>query len=391
MPNAVLRVLLAITALVAVLLMAGVGAGLASADPEDPASENPSETGTPADPPPISEPQPVTTTPPSIFDIPNTIVGHLRDLVGRPLSVFGNGRVPGTHTVPDLTTPNAQATTSRKRSKPAAEPVEPPSEPIAPIDDDPPAPVRRPSSAVDVTLPFSPLISVPVPNLLVPGYETLRWTLNLTDPYTAYASVQETVTTVNSLLSDALAPYNPFKPPPRPEPTFRILEEEPVVDAGGTGSATALSDASPQLPVVQAPMVVPPIQIAPPRPVSGSAPAGSQVVGTDGAGVRAPAVRDSVAPTGSAPAGSSPAGSAATGQPPSVGSTPAVSVAGPGNPPIRDGYPGYLRSARISQVATVAIPGLAGLIAITASGGVIGYRQANSGRYLRSDTARFLQ
>jgi hypothetical protein len=42
-------------------------------------------------------------------------------------------------------------------------------------------------------------------------------------------------------------------------------------------------------------------------------------------------------------------------------------------------------------MAAVALPGLAGLIAITASGGVIGYRQANSGRYLRTAAARFLQ
>jgi hypothetical protein len=57
----------------------------------------------------------------------------------------------------------------------------------------------------------------------------------------------------------------------------------------------------------------------------------------------------------------------------------------------RQGYPAYLRSARISQIATVALPGVAGLIAVTVSGGMIGYRQANSGRYLRSDAARFLQ
>ena len=41
--------------------------------------------------------------------------------------------------------------------------------------------------------------------------------------------------------------------------------------------------------------------------------------------------------------------------------------------------------------AMVAVPGLAALIAITFGGGVIGYRQANSGRYLRTDAARFLQ
>jgi hypothetical protein len=62
-----------------------------------------------------------------------------------------------------------------------------------------------------------------------------------------------------------------------------------------------------------------------------------------------------------------------------------------GNPVLRDGYPQYLRSARTTQVATVALPGLAGLIALTASGSVIGYRQANSGRYLRSEAERFIQ
>jgi len=62
-----------------------------------------------------------------------------------------------------------------------------------------------------------------------------------------------------------------------------------------------------------------------------------------------------------------------------------------GNPVLRQGYPEYQRSARITQVATVALPGLAGLIALTASGSVVGYRQANSGRSLRSGAERFLQ
>jgi hypothetical protein len=62
-----------------------------------------------------------------------------------------------------------------------------------------------------------------------------------------------------------------------------------------------------------------------------------------------------------------------------------------GNTAYRQGFPQYLRTARVGELAIVALPGIAGLLAITASGGAIGFRQANSGRYLRSDAARFLQ
>lgn len=379
MPNPLLRVVLAISALIAALMMAGVGAGVAGADPDDPPPHNPSETAPPADPTPVNEPQSTTADPPSIFDIPRTIAGQLRDLVGRPLSIFGNGRVPGTHTAPDATTHGSEATTAHNRDKPAVDPVAPVLKTVEPVEAPAPfKPVRRFTSAVDVTLPYSAPISIPVPDIPVPGYETMRWTLNLTDPYTASASVQNTLTTVNSLLSDALAPYNPFQPPPRPQPTFRTFEEEPVVDAGGSGSAMALSDASPQLPVLQAPVVIPPIRIARPRPAIDTAPAAGQVSGAGGAGVPAPAIRGEVAQAGAPP----------PGQLPPNGSTSAVSNSGLGNATVREGYP---RPPRMNQLATVAIPGLAGLIALTASGGVIGYRQANSGRYLRSDAARFMQ
>jgi hypothetical protein len=62
-----------------------------------------------------------------------------------------------------------------------------------------------------------------------------------------------------------------------------------------------------------------------------------------------------------------------------------------GNTAYRQGFPQYLRTARVGELAIVALPGVAGLLAITASGGAIGFRQANSGRYLRSEAARFLQ
>lgn len=73
------------------------------------------------------------------------------------------------------------------------------------------------------------------------------------DPYSALTSVGRTLNTVNSLLSDAYAPYDPFRPapPPEPEPTFRILQKEPdVVDADGTGAATSSSGGSSGLAVL---------------------------------------------------------------------------------------------------------------------------------------------
>jgi hypothetical protein len=377
-PNAVLRVLLAISALIAALLMAGLGAGLAAADPADPG--NTPEPQPSSDPPPPSEPAPTSSTPASIFDIPQTIATQLRDMFGRPLSIFGNGRVPGTLTVPDATTPETSGPTNRKRDKPPVKEVPKPE--VAPPD--PVVPAKRAGSSVNVVLPFSPPVSVPIPPPPVPGYQNMQLTLDFRDPSKAYASVGETLKTVNSLLTDAYAPYDPFKPPPptpQPQlsPTFRILEQEPsVVDAGGTDVVVApLSSGSSGLPVMQAPVVVPQIRFEAPRPITGSIPAEQpQAPGAGSAAVRAPEVRGSGPQTGSMP----------TEQLLTSGSVSATS-----NPPLREGYPRYLRSARINQVATVALPGLAGLIAITASGSVIGYRQANSGRYLRSDAARFLQ
>lgn len=391
MPNAVLRVLLAGAALLAALLMSGIGMSVAAADPDDPA--NPTDPGTGGgDPPTSSEPEPTTGLPstvpqPSIFDIPQTIATQLRDMFGKPLSIFGNGRVPGT-----LTTPDGQSegpSTGRKRDRPITGKIEPKPD-LAPPPGGAPAPTRRGVSTVEVALPFTPKITVPVPSVPVPGYENMRWSLNLTDPYAAYTSVGETLSTVNSLLMDAYAPYDPFRPPaPKPQPTFRTMQEEPsVVEVEGTGGIVPMSNGSSGLPVLQAPVVVPPIRIAPPprpiggppRPITGSTPAGVKVLAAGSAGVRAPDLKGSVAQTGSIP----------TEQLPPAGSASA-SASGMGAPAPRQGYPRYLRTARANELAMVAVPGLAALIAVTFCGGVIGYRQANSGRYLRTDAARFLQ
>jgi hypothetical protein len=59
------------------------------------------------------------------------------------------------------------------------------------------------------------------------------------------------------------------------------------------------------------------------------------------------------------------------------------SDAGPAST-FRAGYPPYLRSAGIGQVASIALPGFVGILLLTGAGGLIGYRQARTGRALRA-------
>jgi hypothetical protein len=57
----------------------------------------------------------------------------------------------------------------------------------------------------------------------------------------------------------------------------------------------------------------------------------------------------------------------------------------------RIGYTDYLRNAGLSQVAALAVPGLAGMLVLTGAGGLVGYRQAKAGHAIHtSGTARFV-
>lgn len=58
----------------------------------------------------------------------------------------------------------------------------------------------------------------------------------------------------------------------------------------------------------------------------------------------------------------------------------------------RVGYGEYLRSAGISQVVALAVPGVTGILVLTGAGGLVGYRQAKAGLAVRSgSTARFVK
>lgn len=98
-----------------------------------------------------------------------------------------------------------------------------------------------------------------------------------------------------------------------------------------------------------------------------------------------------VAATPSAPAASA----ASTALPPASAAPPAPArqpepLAAPPNPS-RGGLPA-LPPADLGRIAALALPGLAGIAALTALGGFLGYRQAKAGYVLRAaGTARFLQ
>jgi hypothetical protein len=88
-----------------------------------------------------------------------------------------------------------------------------------------------------------------------------------------------------------------------------------------------------------------------------------------------------------------PPGGSAAAPPAGRRAAPAQTGSNASSPPssYRAGYADYLRSAGISEMAAVAAPGLAGIVILTGLGGLVGYRQAKSGRAIRTGgTGRFV-
>jgi hypothetical protein len=170
------------------------------------------------------------------------------------------------------------------------------------------------------------------------------------------------------------------EPEPAPGPAFRTkIEEAPVIDStpgGGDGGIEHVGASGGEPPVLEAPLVVAPpllpgvVARVAPLGVSGSAGPSLSAGSPTAAGVRTPLIRGSLPPSaGPAPQSLTPMSGQAT----------------------RVGYPRYVRNPTVGELAAIALPGVGGLMFLTFSGGVVGYRQANSTRFLRTgDAARFL-
>ncbi len=200
----------------------------------------------------------------------------------------------------------------------------------------------------------------------------------LTGPSAFFGTLEVPVPSIDGFLSALSQP----EPQPTPGPAFRTQQEPeaPVIDVtggGGGGSMAADNNGAPpvfELPLVVAPAIPIPGVVAPTVPLGASAPAGPPMAAgapTAVAGARAPLIRGSLSPT---------AETAKTTMTPMSGQATRV------------GYPRFLRNPTVGQLAAVALPGVAGLMFLTFSGGVIGYRQANSIRFIRTAGAeRFLR
>ena len=130
----------------------------------------------------------------------------------------------------------------------------------------------------------------------------------------------------------------------------------------------------PAAPVAPAPVIVPPV-VPPPPVVVPLAPA--------------------PAPSPLAPAPSPAAPPSPVIQQPRTNHQPALadSLSPQAIPEsFRVGYADYLRAADVTYLLAVALPGVAGILAFTAAGGVVGYRQARAAQVLPpAGIARFLQ
>jgi len=234
---------------------------------------------------------------------------------------------------------------------------------------------------------FSGSLTIPVPRVPNSQKPASGWF----DPSLFCTTVVIAVPT----LSDLFAALQP-KPQPTPAPTPALRPQvqarpqveapAPVADSGGDGVEPASTGIAAEPPVLHAPMVVAPIPIPLPPVVAPVAPLGmsaggagpKQAVDAAAAGARAPLIRGSLPPTAV--------------EPPAAVEPQAGALTPMSGQPTRLGYPRYLRSPTAAELAVIALPGATGLLFLTFSGGFIGYRQANSARFIRTQGAvRFLR
>jgi hypothetical protein len=189
------------------------------------------------------------------------------------------------------------------------------------------------------------------------------------------------------IISRRQGPISAPTPEPGPEiaPAFRgpapeAPAPEPVLDASGgvSGGSDYQATGFGGAPVLSAPIVAAP---APP-PAAARFPAFPPVMTT------APGLRSAAARAGSGAPGSTVEGGRTTGP---QEQAPAGTIRAMSGQTPRQGYTDYLRRPGLPQLAGAALPGVAGILLMTLGGGVIGYRQADAGRMIRSSgAARYL-
>jgi hypothetical protein len=140
-----------------------------------------------------------------------------------------------------------------------------------------------------------------------------------------------------------------------------------------------------KVPVPGPPVLMPPPVALPPAPEVGVG-TGPSVALAQGALGAPPNNTPGAPPNNTSPLTNETLGSAREPVPAQVG----LDIGLPES--VRAGYSEYLRTAGMAQMAAVAVPGLAGILLLTAGGGFIGYRQAKADHLVRTEgIARYLR
>ena len=180
----------------------------------------------------------------------------------------------------------------------------------------------------------------------------------------------------------------PNLPPVPTAPSTRSVVIPTKQQGGRQGTRAEHPESVPAAPVAPAPVIVPPV-VPPPPVVVPLAPAPAPSPLAPAPSPLAPA------PSPLAPAPSPAAPPSPVIQQPRTNHQPAPADSpSPQTIPekFRVGYADYLRAADVTDLLAVALPGVAGILAFTAAGGVVGYRQARAAQVLPpAGIARFLQ
>jgi hypothetical protein len=220
----------------------------------------------------------------------------------------------------------------------------------------------------------------PFPILLPTNPTKTRGWLSVSDYFKQWTNALQNVP-IPSLLS---------QPRPQPAPNIRsqIAGPEPVNTSGGGGGGTEpVEPAAAEPPVLKAPPIAvpPPIPELPPPVV---VPAPPVVVPAPPGGVNTwlgPRALPEPPATGSSIAGQ-PVPPAAEPPPTSIGTPIATQASHPA------GYTAYLPPLELTELAAASLPGVGGILLLTAGGSFIGYRQAKAGQSVRTrGVGRFLQ
>lgn len=171
--------------------------------------------------------------------------------------------------------------------------------------------------------------------------------------------------------------------PPRGRPTPPAPMQLPVPGEVLVDAVTDVTSAVAELPLV--PITLPVIV----DPLGAGGAGGGAGAGGDagGSGIGPRPATPSAPPTSGTPGN--------VGQPPQTAGQPNPPASGASNEAapasLRAGYGDYLRTAGIGKMAAVAVPGITGILIITAAGALLGYRQARAGHAVRANaTARFV-